>query len=31
MSTDRTHEIIEVYLSQYPYLRVLDNPHKIVP
>lgn len=31
MSTDRTREIIESYLPQCPYLRVLDNPHKIVP
>lgn len=31
MSTDRTREIIEGYLPQCPYLRVLDNPHKIVP
>lgn len=31
MSTDRTREIIATYLSQCPYLRVLDNPHKIVP
>ena len=31
MSTDRTREIIDTYLPQCPYLRVLDNPHKIVP
>lgn len=31
MSTDRTREIINSYLPQCPYLRVLDNPHKIVP
>jgi len=31
MSTDRTREIIVSYLSQCPYLRVLDNPQKIVP
>lgn len=31
MSTDRTREIIASYLPQCPYLRVLDNPHKIVP
>ncbi len=31
MSTDRTREIIASYLSQCPYLRVLDNPQKIVP
>lgn len=31
MSTDRTREIIASYLPQCPYLRVLDNPQKIVP
>lgn len=31
MSTDRTRGIIASYLPQCPYLRVLDNPHKIVP
>ena len=31
MSTDRTREIIASYQPQCPYLRVLDNPHKIVP
>lgn len=31
MSTDRTREIIASYLPQSPYLRVLDNPQKIVP
>ena len=31
MSTDRTREIIASYLPQCPYLRVLDNPHRIVP
>ncbi len=31
MSTDRTREIIAQYQLQCPYLRVLDNPHKIVP
>ncbi len=31
MSTDRTREIIASYLPQCPYLRVLDNPFKIVP
>lgn len=31
MSTDKTREIIAGYLPQCPYLRVLDNPHKIVP
>ncbi len=31
MSTDRTREIIASYLPRCPYLRVLDNPDKIVP
>lgn len=31
MSTDCTREIVESYLPQCPYLRVLDNPRKIVP
>ena len=31
MSTDRTREIMASYLPQCPYLRVLDNPHRIVP
>ncbi len=31
MSKDRTREIITSYLSQCPYLRVLDNSHQIVP
>ena len=31
MSTDCTREIIASYLPQCPYLRVLDNEHKIVP
>ena len=31
MSTDRTREIIAEYLLQCPYLRVLDNPQRIVP
>ncbi len=31
MSKDRTREIIASYQSKCPYLRVLDNPHQIVP
>ena len=31
MSTDRTREIIMGYAAQHPYLKVLDNPQKIVP
>lgn len=30
-SNDRTREIIASYLPKFPNLRVLDNPHKIVP
>ena len=31
MSTDRTREIINSYLTECPYIRLLDNPKKIVP
>lgn len=31
MSTDKTREIINSYLLQCPYIRILDNPKKIVP
>lgn len=31
MSTDRTREIIAEYLPRCPYIRVLDNPQRIVP
>lgn len=31
MSKDRTREIINSYLPKCPYIRVLDNPMKIVP
>ena len=31
MSTDRTREIIAGYLPRCPYVRVLDNPKRIVP
>lgn len=31
MSTDRTRVIIEEYLSRCPYLRVINNPQRIVP
>ena len=31
MSTDKTREIIKEYLQSYPFLRVIDNPKKIVP
>ena len=31
MSTDRTREIIIGYMSEYPFIRLIDNPKKIVP
>lgn len=31
MSTDNTREIIKTYLSSVPYIRILENPQKIVP
>lgn len=31
MSTDRTREIIRGYSIKYPFIKVLDNPMKIVP
>ena len=31
MSTDKTRSIISEYLPRCPYLRVVDNPHRIVP
>ncbi len=31
MSTDLTKEIIASYMMKCPYIRVLDNPHRIVP
>jgi glycosyltransferase involved in cell wall biosynthesis len=31
MSTDRTREIIKQYIARYPFIRLLDNPHKTVP
>ena len=31
MSRDRTRELIEPYIKQYPFMHLLDNPHKIVP
>ena len=31
MSTDKTRSIITEYLPRCPYLRVVDNPHRIVP
>ncbi len=31
MSTDRTREIVGEYIVKYPYIRLLDNPERIVP
>ena len=31
MSKDRTRDIVEEYTAQYPYIRVINNPEKIVP
>lgn len=31
MSTDRTREIIADYILKYPFIKVLDNPFRIVP
>lgn len=31
MSTDRTREIVEKYANSYPFIRLIDNPKRIVP
>ena len=31
MSDDGTREIIKKYIAQYPFIKILDNPKKIVP
>lgn len=31
MSTDRTREIVAEYASKYPFIRLIDNPKRIVP
>ena len=31
MSKDRTREIVAGYTAQYPFIRLIDNPDKIVP
>ena len=31
MSKDRTREIVAEYTEQYPFIRLIDNPDKIVP
>ena len=31
MSGDRTREIVAEFCRQYPFIRLLDNPQRIVP
>lgn len=31
MSKDKTREIVMAYANQYPFIRLIDNPEKIVP
>lgn len=31
MSNDKTREIVQFYQQQYPFIRLLDNPDRIVP
>ena len=31
MSTDRTREIVAEYTAKYPFIRLIDNPERIVP
>lgn len=31
MSTDKTRDIIREYMEKYPFIRLLDNPKRIVP
>ena len=31
MSKDRTREIVAEYIAKYPFIRLIDNPDKIVP
>ena len=31
MSTDRTRDLIQPYLRQYPWIHLLDNPQRIAP
>ena len=30
-STDQTREIVAIYMSEYPFIRLLDNPKRIAP
>ena len=31
MSKDRTREIVSEYMTRFPFIRLLDNPERIVP
>ena len=31
MSTDKTRDIVNEYTSKYPFIKLIDNPQKIVP
>ena len=31
MSTDRTREIVSEYAGRYPFIRLMDNPERVVP
>lgn len=31
MSEDRTRELVNDYINQYPFIRIIDNPERIVP
>lgn len=31
MSTDRTREIVDIYIKRYPFIHLIDNPERIVP
>ena len=31
MSKDKTREIVLEYINRYPFIRIIDNPDKIVP
>lgn len=31
MSSDKTREIVTKYIAQYPWIKLIDNPKRIVP
>lgn len=31
MSTDKTRSIVEEYTSKYPFIRLIENPHRVAP